>query len=420
MLLLISLACIESEKNDDASYNGPYNIDAPEVEWYVGQGTDVEEHVHEGMQTSDGGYIGIGETQESSNDDGMGDILIIKTDASGNLEWQERFGTEGVRETGIAIVETEDGGFVAGLGLAVDGQMQPALMALSPSGEMLWTHTYPDEGYGSVRGLQLLDSGEIVATGYRKALDGGFQFVVDEGEGFIMKTDSEGDVIWDSTLDITQGTKLRLADDGGFMVLSTGWIFEDDEDRHAPILVKTTSEGQQEWKKSYASNGMSQAFDFDQTTDGGYVLAGHTTGYGSVNWDCLMIRTDAEGNLLWEQTFGNPRGYNPEFIHDECYGIRQTPDGGFVMAGGSGDEYDYSEDNHPAGSSDEWKAYVVKTDANGDLEWEAIYDDGPDNGNNAAEYIGLTDDGGYILFNDSDSTGEMTPNNFGFMKLSPE
>ena len=131
-----------------------------------------------------------------------------------------------------------------------------------------------------------------------------------------------------------------------------------------------------------------------------------------------MLRTDAEGNLLWSQTFGNPRGYNPEFIHDECYGIRQTPDGGFVMAGGSGDEYDYSEDNHPAGSSDEWKAYVVKTDSNGDLEWEAVYDDGPDNGNNAAEYIGLTDDGGYILFTDTDSTGEMVPNNFGFMKLS--
>ena len=116
-----------------------------------------------------------------------------------------------------------------------------------------------------------------MVTGYRKALEGGYQFIVDEGEGFIMKTDSEGNVIWDSTLDITQGTKLRLTEDGGFMVLSTGWIFENGEDIHAPILVKTSSEGQQEWKQSYPSNGMSQAFDFDQTTDGGYVLGGHTT-----------------------------------------------------------------------------------------------------------------------------------------------
>ena len=57
MILFLSLACVETEKN-----NAPYNVGAPEMEWYVGQGTDVEEHVHEGMQTSDGGYIGIGET----------------------------------------------------------------------------------------------------------------------------------------------------------------------------------------------------------------------------------------------------------------------------------------------------------------------------------------------------------------------
>ena len=415
MFLFLSLACVENEKN-----SGPYNVGAPEIEWYVGLGTNVEEHVHEGLQTSDGGYIGIGDTQESSTDDGMGDVLIIKIDSNGLLEWQERFGTEGVRETGIAIVETEDGGFIAGLGLAVDDKMQPALIGMNASGERIWTQTYPHAGYGSVRGIQLLDNGDIVVTGYRKALEGGYQFIVDEGEGFIMKTDSEGNVIWDSTLDITQGTKLRLTEDGGFMVLSTGWIFENGEDIHAPILVKTSSEGQQEWKQSYPSNGMSQAFDFDQTTDGGYVLGGHTTGYGNANWDCLMIRTDSQGNLQWAHTFGNPRGYDSAFIHDECYGIRQTPDGGYVMAGGSGDEYDYSENTHPTGSSDEWKAYVIKTDLNGALEWEAIYDDGPDNGNNAAEYIGLTKDGGYILFNDTDSTGEMEPNNFGFMKLTPE
>ncbi|MEC8380229.1 MAG: hypothetical protein VXZ96_07905, partial [Myxococcota bacterium] len=122
MFLFLSLACVENEKN-----SGPYNVGAPEIEWYVGLGTNVEEHVHEGLQTSDGGYIGIGDTQESSTDDGMGDVLIIKIDSNGLLEWQERFGTEGVRETGIAIVETEDGGFIAGLGLAVDDKMQPAL-----------------------------------------------------------------------------------------------------------------------------------------------------------------------------------------------------------------------------------------------------------------------------------------------------
>ena len=53
-MILSSIACLCGNRN-----NAPYNVGAPEMEWYVGQGTDVEEHVHEGMQTSDGGYIGI-------------------------------------------------------------------------------------------------------------------------------------------------------------------------------------------------------------------------------------------------------------------------------------------------------------------------------------------------------------------------
>ena len=115
MIPFLSLACVETEKNN-APYNGPYKVDAPEMEWYVGQGTDVEEHVHEGMQTSDGGYIGIGETQESSNDDGMGDILIIKIDASGNLEWQERFGTEGFEKRALPLSKLRMADLSPGLG----------------------------------------------------------------------------------------------------------------------------------------------------------------------------------------------------------------------------------------------------------------------------------------------------------------
>lgn len=414
MIIQLILACTTDTKNN------PFNIGAPTVEWYVGQGSDLEEHVHEGMQTSDGGYVAIGETMEGPNDEGMGDVLIIKVDSDGSLEWQKTFGTENIQEVGIAIAETPSGEFIAGLGLAESGEMQSALMKLDAEGSVVWEKVYSHSGQGAIRGIQILDSGNIVATGYRNSLVQGFEFIADEGEAFIMQTDANGEPVWDQTIDASQGTKVKQAEDDGFMVLSTGWISENDEDKHAAMLIKTDSNGVQEWKKTYGSNGMNQAFDFDRTRDGGYVLAGHTTGYGTANWDCLMIRTDQSGDVIWERTFGNPRGYNPEYIHDECYGIRHTPDGGFIMAGGTGDEYDYSESGHPTGVSDEWKAYVVRTDDNGDLMWEAIYDDGPDAGNNAAEYIGLTSDGGFILFNDSDSTGEMAPNNFGFMKLSPE
>ena len=64
----------------------------------MGHGTDFEEHVHEGMETSDGGFIAIGQTGEGSGS--ATDILIIKVDAEGQLEWQQQLGTSGQMDVG--------------------------------------------------------------------------------------------------------------------------------------------------------------------------------------------------------------------------------------------------------------------------------------------------------------------------------
>ena len=67
----------------------------------------------------------------------------------------------------------------------------------------------------------------------------------------------------------------------------------------------------------------------------------------------------------------------------------------------------------------EWKSYLIKVAANGTPLWEQMYGYAAGNGHNAAEFLALIHDGGYLLCNDSDSIGNMTPNNFGFMKRSP-
>ncbi len=105
-------------------------------------------------------------------------------------------------------------------------------------------------------------------------------------------------------------------------------------------------------------------------------------------------------------------------MRDECYGAKQTPDGGYVMVGGTGDEDSYSASGHPACPSYLWKSYVVRTDGNGNLLWEGLY--GDPTGNNAGEYINLTSDGRYVVFADTDTQGSMRSNNFGIMKIAPD
>jgi len=398
--------------------SSPLAETVPERLWHVGQGTAREEHVHEGLQTSDGGYIGIGQTGDGSGRNT--DWLIIKVDGSGGLQWQRRIGTTGQMDVGIAIAQTADGGYLAGGGLDVSGQQQRALVRLDDNGDEVWRQTYAGSRSGAVRGIHLNADGSAVVTGYTGSRQDGFLFIADEANGFLMKVDAEGDVVWDKSIDVPQGTKVHARNGGGYRVLSTGWTFAGGEDIMAAMIIHTDASGDTVGKREYASEGINQAFDFDRTSDGGAILAGHTTGYGVANWDCWVSRVDEDGVLMWSTTIGQPRGYNARWIHDECYGVRQLPDGGFVVTGGSGDEYSYSEDGHPTGPSDEWKVYLFKLDANGGLVWEGVYGDGAGAGNNAGEFLSLTNDGGVMVFTDSDSAGTPEPNNFGFMKLGIE
>ena len=86
MIVLASLACSPFTQKETLRSEL-----APLIEWHLGQGTDLEEHVHEGTQTTDGGYIAIGHTAESGSS--KTDILTIKVDAGGVLEWQHVYGS---------------------------------------------------------------------------------------------------------------------------------------------------------------------------------------------------------------------------------------------------------------------------------------------------------------------------------------
>jgi len=389
----------------------------PVMEWHEGFGTNYEEHVHGGFQTNDGGYLGVGQTWEGYSD--HQDMLVVKADSTGNLEWQTVIGTENEFDVGICAIETSDGYYIGGgLYQEADDRQLRGLVKLNLDGEVIWTKTYPGTRNGAIRGIDIAFDGNLVTTGYTGCHEAGFVFIADEADGFVMKCDTSGNVIWDKSISAPQGTKIREEKDSNLAIASTKWIYSGGDYQNV-LLIKVDTSGNETWTKTYGGKNHNQCFDFDLTRDGGFIFAGHTRGYGVDNWDYLLLKADASGNEEWVKTFGQPRGYDPDYIHDESYGVRQTPDGGYIIAGGSGDEYAYSKCGHPAGCSGEWKAYLVKTDSMGNRLWEGVYPTSPV-GNNAAEYVGLTSDGGYIVFTDTDSESPPTPNNFGFMKLAPD
>jgi hypothetical protein len=154
-------------------------------------------------------------------------------------------------------------------------------------------------------------------------------------------------------------------------------------------LLKTDLFGKILWAKAY--NTVYWGFDMDR--DGNMIQAGHTRKSPlSKNWDVEITKVDPKGMVLWTEYFGQPRDYDGKWIHDEAWGARATPDGGWLVVAGTGDETGkYEGHGHPSGRSGQWKVYLIKTDSMGNLEWEGVY--GTPHGDWAGEDVCLTRDG---------------------------
>ena len=184
----------------------------PVMEWHEGFGTKYEEHVHEGFQTKDGGYLGVGQTWEGYSD--YQDILVVKADSAGNLEWQTIIGTEDQFDVGICALEATDGYYIGGgLYSETNDRQLRGLVKLDLAGKTIWEKTYPGLRNGAIRGIDMAYDWNLILTGYTNSYDPGFLFIADEADGFIMKCDTSGNVIWDKSISAPQGTKIREAAD---------------------------------------------------------------------------------------------------------------------------------------------------------------------------------------------------------------
>lgn len=125
-------------------------------------------------------------------------------------------------------------------------------------------------------------------------------------------------------------------------------------------------------------------------------LAGHTTSGAAKNWDALVMKVSGStGEAVWKRTIGNPRGFNPKWVHDECWGARATSGGGVLVVCGTGDEYKYSSCKQ-GDCSDNWKVWLLEYSSGGKLEWSSYYG-GPYAGNGA-----IFQDGKWVSGQDKD------------------
>ncbi|MDY6794633.1 MAG: protein kinase [Actinomycetota bacterium] len=318
-------------------------------------------------ETADGGYILGGKAL--SSDSGKSDALVVKTDAQGNLVWDSACGGE-KDDAATSVQQTSDGGYAVAVFTppSSGGENDARMIKVDSRGSQFWDRTYGGEVAYLSNSVQQTSGGGYILAGYTESSD-------KAGDGFLIKTDVDGEELWRQDYGGENTDRFSTAvqtSDGGYAM--AGYTQSSDSDMRDAWLVKTDSEGTQLWSHTYGGTKSDLASSLQQTSDGGYILAGYTDSMGEGR-DAWIVKTDDDGNELWSRNYGGPES-------DSAKSVVQTSDGGYALAGQS-DSYGEGGDG-----------WLVKTDGDGEYMWSEVYGGDYEDGFNS---LRQTPDGGYIL-----------------------
>ena len=351
----------------------------PNTLWTRNFGGNSDDGGYSVKQTSDGGYIICGYTR--SYGAGEGDVYLIKTDATGNQQWQRAFG-DIYYDCGNSVQQTSDGGYIiAGWTYYFVGNFlaDVYLIKTDVAGNQQWESTFGevgDQDYGySV--LQTGDGGYIIA-GYTQSVGAGYSDV------YLIKTDASGNQQWQRTFGGSNrdgGYSVQQTSDGGYII--AGYTESFGAGYSDVYLIKTNTSGNQQWQRTFGGSGWDIGYSVQQTSDGGYIIVGYTYSFGAGSADVYLIKTNASGNQQWQRTFGGSS-------QDEGKSVQQTSDGGYIIAGYTG--------SFGVGGD----VYLIKTDASGNQQWSQTF------GGSFEDWgysLQQTSDGGYIITGSTSSYG---------------
>lgn len=340
---------------------------------YGGKGND---RAWSAIQDADGNFVVAGTTESFGN--GAKDMWILKLSSEGKILWQRTYGNGPYPESkaideAFSIESTRDGRYIiAGTTSNIYGNYPfTDYIKFKTDGAIQWQKWVPPMIEIPAREIwrTTLESAHCI----RQSADGSFILVGQlqwlELHDFVhwrhfppivyaLKIDNQGIVRFRKVY----GSRYYTDDSafsaaplpaGGYLISGRTALY--DRNNFDDLLLKINSSGDPVWSYSYGGARIDEAHDMALTEDGGCVLAGPTSSFGSGGYDAWILKLDAAGKIQWQKAYGGPKD-------DYAHAIRKTRDGGYIVAG--------STSSFGSGNEDAW---VFKLDKDGNLVWEKTY-----------------------------------------------
>ena len=273
-----------------------------------GDGCTSIDHAH------DGGYIVTGEWGLPGWDNSL---CIMKLNTAGDLEWKKLYG--GNDAVGSCIKRTSDGGYIAAGRSSFDNIIHAYLIKTDSMGNLEWEKTFSKGAYNDLFSVCLTPDDGYAAVGHTD---------YNQGDVYFIKTDSSGRVEWEKVIDgdrIEKGFNVQQTNDGGYIITGISYTNGKNPDQEV-YLLRTGSSGEVIWEKRYEGGGFGIGHSVIPLSDGGYLVGGGRKSYISAFEDIYIIRTDSQGNIIWDETYGGLK-------NDTLASMKQTNDGHFIVTG---------------------------------------------------------------------------------------
>lgn len=359
--------CIDDDGCCPISCDLDTDNDCTKKTWAKSYGAALDESAISVVATSDGNYVVGGYTK--SFGEGENDLFILKLRGSGEIVWQNSYGTPGTESTRKIVIASDSGFLVA--------DTHSLLMKIGDNGNIEWQKDYNDSGDRLLMDIETTPSGGYIIAGstfipggetdawimeidevgiinWQKSYDcqgidaghninnspdGGYVLAgIFGGSPGVIKTNSAGEVIWQRNFNVGEINRMQqTVDDGYIMVGDNG------------MVLKIDVNGQVLWSKAYRGNGTDWLFDVRQTVDSSYIVCGSTNSFGVGEYDAWILKLDDEGVVMWQKTYGGTG-------NDRFTAFIETQDDGYIVAGNT--------ESFGGGQYDIW---VMKLDSEGNV-----------------------------------------------------